>query len=263
MPTPVHAAFLPHNPFVNPAGQRSSNTTGDWWAAYTWLDATPPVRGAMSERQVWAAGEMHGRIHAALLDYPESIEAAPPRPLDVEQSTLGLEHIIRAAQSAQAEEWIVEGLALQLHLLLMHGANTSEAGLTRSPSHGDYHDQQLLFAGESIAAVTDWELFGMRPRVWELVRSMAFSRVLEGPHMAAHVAGYREHMPLPETECRLALELWWQSRLHTAWAFQAYFLEGNTRVAEFFPETLRSLRSLADTTHRRDLTERFVRAATR
>lgn len=235
---------------------------GSLWSLFPWAPGAPATRGEMTERQIWAAGEMHGRIHRVLLSYPESVEVAPPRPLNVERSAAHLERIIEAAASQGAEDSIMEGLALQRQLLCDFGTNADETGLARSPSHGDYHDQQLLFTGDQLTAVTDWEMFGMRPRVWEVVRSMYVSQIMEGPHVESYVAGYQEQMELPGDECRLAMDLWWQGRIHYEWVFHAYFLQGNTRAAEFFPETLRSLRALADAAARRELTERFVRAAT-
>lgn len=234
---------------------------GALWAAFPLAGGEPPVRGEMNERQIWAMGEMHGRIHAELANYPESVEMTPFRDMEVNRSVTNLERLISVAKSRGAEGWIVEGMTCQLELLSKYGAPASEVGLTRCPSHGDYHDQQLLFAGDHVTAVTDWEMFGMRPRAWELVRSLAFSQILEGPYLAAYITGYREHQDLPEHECRLAMELWWQSRLHTAWAFHAYLVEGNARVASLFPEMIRSLRVLAVEDYRRQLTETMVLAA--
>ncbi len=244
-------------------GASVATMEGANWAVFPWIEGVAPHRGAMSAAEVFAAGEMHGRIHRVLLDFPESIEAAPPREIPVDWSLANLDRIVEAAREQRAEPAIIEGLEFQRRLLATRGKLLSERGLTRSPSHGDYHDQQLLFRGSLVVAVTDWELFGVRPRLWEVLRSMSFSRLMEGPQMEQYVAGYREHMPMPADECRAAMDLWWQGRLHGAWVFQSYFLEGNTRVAEFFPETLRALRALADDETRRELTERFVLAATR
>ncbi len=236
---------------------------GALWAVFPWVEGVPPVRGQMDPHQAFEAGAMHGRIHRVLIDYPQSVEVTPPPAFDVARSSAHLARILSAAQEQRAEDWIIEGLTFQLALLREHGTNASEAGLARSPSHGDYHDQQLLFGPNgNVAAVTDWELFGMRPRAWELVRSAAFSQILETPLLEDYVSGYCEHMALPADECRLAIELWWQGRIHSAWVFQAHFLEGNKRVAEFFPESLRALHALADADARRELTERFLRAAT-
>lgn len=245
------------------AGDSVVSFGGAEWAVFPWAEGVPPIRGQMQRRQVFEAGAMHGRIHRVLLDYPESVELVLPPAFDVVRSVRHQERILAVAQEQRAEDWIVEGLTFQLEQLRKHGTNASEAGLSRSPSHGDYHDQQLLFDSDGkVTAVTDWEMFGMRPRAWEVVRFAAFAQILETPLLTDYLSGYREHMALPEEECRLALELWWQGRIHYEWVFHAHFLEANERVAEFLPETLRALRALTDPATRAEIGERFTLGAT-
>lgn len=248
-------------PQSHPDGETILEHEGSLWALYPWIDAAPPVRGAMTERQVWAAGEMHGRIHAVLDHHPARAVRVERLGYDTPASMALLEHLAAIAFQ-RGHEVLIEAIQLQRSLLEVHGAQRSYESLRQGQAHGDYHDQQLLYRGDAVAAVTDWELFGVRPLVSELIRSLVFSQIMEGPHMPAYVAGYREHIQLSESDCRLGMERWWQGRLHTSWVFSAYLLQGNERVAEFIPQTVRELKTIADPTASRELTERFVRAAT-
>jgi hypothetical protein len=47
-----------------------------------------------------------------------------------------------------------------------------------------------------------------------------------------------------------------------AWAWSAYFLQGNTRVAKFLPTMAQELDRVADEEWKAQIEERFVRAAT-
>ena len=251
-------APLPH---AAPGGATVLEHAGSLWSVFPWCDAAPPMRGEMTERQTWAAGEMHGRIHAILADDPPSGTPDPRLEYDTAGAFAELETLLGLARECK-HSLLIETLELQYALLREHGpAARSYASLRLGMAPGDYHVQQLLFRGDRLVAVTDWELFGMWALVSELIRSLYFSRVLESAQMPAYLDGYRTHVQPSESDCRLGMARWWQGRLHTAWVFRAYLIEGNERVAEFFPETLRALRALADEESRNEITERFVRAA--
>lgn len=236
---------------------------GALWALFPWIDGTPPSRGALTGPQARAAGEMHGRIHRVLAEYPRPVQSPPMLDLDTPKAIEQLGTIIDAAVDQQAQGWILDGLRWQRSLLRRRGHAMSEpAELTTGLSHGDHHDQQLLFdEHDRLVAVADWEIFGVRPLAYEVIRSLWFSQVMELPVMADYLAGYREHVPLTEAEWRVSLDFWWQGRLHSTWVFQESFLGANKRVEQFFPESFRVLRVLADEEGRAALAERVVRAA--
>jgi hypothetical protein len=79
--------------------------------------------------------------------------------------------------------------------------------------------------------------------------------------MEDYLAGYREHIALAEQEARLAVKLWFQSRLVGVWVWWAYLVEGNDRLRDFFPETIRDVERAVDERWTESIASRMVKAA--
>jgi Ser/Thr protein kinase RdoA (MazF antagonist) len=124
--------------------------------------------------------------------------------------------------------------------------------------HGDFHDQQVLFAGDRVSALVDWEIWHADPKIWELIRSLAFSELLETPLLEPYLEGYGRHVRLSEEECRLGWQLWWQTRVVGLWVWGAYYLEGHSRVRQHFPAVTAELELVADVGRRERCEERFM-----
>ena len=262
----VRARGIPApRPLSTTSGHTTVDTPAGTWSVYPWLEGEHPVRGELGPLRAAALGDMHGRIHAVLATHPASARASFTMAWDRDQSLETLARIAAAATARGAEAWIREGITLQASLLRAEPLRYPPdfAGLPCQLAHGDYHDQQVLFdpAG-SVAAVTDWELCGPFARIWDVVRSLAFSLLFSTPGLEEYMAGYRRHVALSREECHLGMELWWQSRLGGTWVWSAYFLEGNERVSRFFPETIAALHQLADPSWRRETERRLTDSAT-
>jgi len=119
----------------------------------------------------------------------------------------------------------------------------------------------VIWSGEDVVAIVDWELFGPNPRIWELIRSLAFSKLLGTAGMAPYITGYRRFVQLDEDECRLGLQLWWQSRVVGVWAWAAHFLQGNERVRSFLPEVAAELARVADAAWKLKVEAQLIEAA--
>jgi Ser/Thr protein kinase RdoA (MazF antagonist) len=253
-------------PFKSRDGDTVMDVEGANWSLFPWVEGRTTVRGEIGTDDARALGEMHGRIHAVLAEHPMSGGEAGQLPWDTAESLADLVTVRQVAVERGTPREVVEGIDLQMRLLetsLGRPRSDFSSGLTTQLTHGDYHDQQVLFGADgSIVAVNDWEMYRVLPRVWEVLRAVAFARLYEEPGLSAYVSGYARHMQLSEEECRLAIESWWCGRLHSRWVYWTHFMENNERVAEFFPETRRELARLADERWRADLADRFVRAAT-
>jgi Ser/Thr protein kinase RdoA (MazF antagonist) len=245
-------------------GSTAIEHAGAAWAVYPWLDGRTPERGAITPGEAFALGQELGRIHAAFAEHPGSDNARFTMRWD-KSETLGLlEKCLALAESRHEVAAIRDALAYQIDLL-----RTTEIeppayfeGLPCQLSHGDYHDQQVLFRDDAtVVAVTDWEMFQQTARAWEVVRCLGFAQLLHTTAMDDFLQGYRMHARLSEMECTLAVQLWWQSRVGGAWAWYAYFFEGNERVAEFFPGIAPGLRLLADPAVREHLKVQLLSAA--
>ncbi|HMS60434.1 MAG TPA: phosphotransferase, partial [Tepidiformaceae bacterium] len=190
----VRARGIPvPRPLSTTSGHTTVDTTAGTWSVYPWLEGEHPVRGELGTRRAAALGEMHGRIHGVLATHPASPGASFTMAWDRDHSLETLARIDAAAAARGADPWIREGIALQASLLRAEPLRYPRdfAGLPCQLAHGDYHDQQVLFdpAG-SVAAVTDWELCGPFARIWDVVRSLAFSLLFSTPGLEEYMAGY-------------------------------------------------------------------------
>lgn len=250
-------------PFKTDAGESVLAMAGGLWAVHPWVDGVVRERGSLTAAQAELLGAAHGATQAVLAEHPDSSNAALAMSWDKGESLEWLGRIIEAAEARTAEPWMLSGLHRQLSML-RDWEVLPPGGFGSLPAqllHGDFHDHQVLWDGDEIVAIVDWELCGPNPRSWELIRSLAFSQFLGAPGMEAYLAGYRRFIHLSEAECRLGLRLWWQSRVVGLWAWAKYFLEGDERVAKFLPQVVTELEHVADEGWRAGIEERFVRAA--
>jgi hypothetical protein len=107
----------------------------------------------------------------------------------------------------------------------------------------------------------DWEMVGVLPPVFEVLRALTFVECLESPRLDAYLRGYGRHARISPADWPTGVEMWWQSSLHDTWVFRARFIEGNRAVERFIPEKLPLLNRFADPDFRWALTERIVAAS--
>ena len=252
-------------PIVNVRGETLvAMSDGGLWSVHPWIDGRVIARGTATAAEAMVLGDMHGRTQALLARHPASAGATFDKTWDRAASLSRLQRVLDAAARAGAERWIRDGIALQARLLDREPLRLPSefAALPCQVVHGDYHDEQVLLDDDGgVAAVVDWEQCGSAARVYELVRAIAFSGLVESPHLEPYLDGYRRHVRLSEAECRLGMQLWWQSRLGGTWLWDAYFLEGNERVAPLFAAAIAACERLADASWRDTVTERMVAAA--
>jgi homoserine kinase type II len=235
------------------------------WALLPWMPGAPVERGTLSPAQARSLGSMHGRVQVVLAGHPASEGARMIGRWDKQQSLDLLDRLIAKARERGEAEWIVAGIESQRRMLDALDVLPPEAfaSLPCQVLHGDFHDQQALFVGDEVSAIVDWEIWHTDPRAWELARSLAFSTLFPSPRLEDYLAGYREHVRLGEDEVRLAMRNWFQSRVVGLWAWWAYLMEGNDRVAAFFPEMIAELERMATPGWTKSVTERVLRAAAR
>lgn len=244
-------------------GERLVSVGEDRWALFPWVHGLAVGRGALSSTRATALGEMHGRVQAVLATHPDSKTAQLSMLWDKQQSLAALEHLVAIGKQRGVEDWITEGMERQRGLLESTDVKTRKhfASLPCQMLHGDFHDQQVLFEGDRVTAVADWEIWHTDPRAWELVRSLAFSQLLDSPLLIDYLRGYRQHIQPSEDEMQLALTLWFQSRFVGLWAWWAHLKEGNERVKHFFPAILAELELIADERWTESIRDRVVKAA--
>ena len=94
--------------------------------------------------------------------------------------------------------------------------------LGRQPVHGDFQERNVLFdEGTTPVALVDWELACRQPRAVALLRALSFMQLFDEPLLAAYLGGYSRHVTLLPEECAEAVEMWWQTRIHSTWIYTA------------------------------------------
>ena len=234
------------------------------WAVFPFVEGRLARRGAHTAPEVAALGDMQGRLHSVLAMHPESPRATFKMLWSREHSLAALAEAERAAHSVNAADELIDAIGLQRKLLIAEPVQqpSAFAHLPCQMLHGDFHDEQVLFdAKDRIIAVLDWENFQGGARIWELVRSLAFSGLLDHPLLDTYLRGYSLHVQLSAEECALGIALWWQSRLIGTWVWTAYFVGGNQRLSPLFASTIETLNKLARSGWREATTQRFCNVA--
>lgn len=260
-------------PLTTAEGDTVVEIDGVRWSIFPWVTGRTPSRGAITASEAESIGDAHGRVQQALAAHPESAGAtmtSHPARLAWDTAT-ALEILARietAAEAASAPRDLLEALAFRRRLLEGDQPRpfADFAELPCQLLHGDFHDDQVLLApsdtDDTVVGIVDWELTRVAARIWELVRALSYSQLLETDGLEAYLRGYRRHVTLSEQECRAGIDLWWQTRLHSAWVYEAYVLQGNDRVAPLLLETDAHLRRFADERWRTAIADRLVAAAT-
>jgi homoserine kinase type II len=250
-------------PLPLPSGESVLRRGTERWVLFPWAEGKPGPRGRLTARACESLGAAHGLVQAVLAEHPESAGAAFAQRWDGDTSRRDLASLIALGRQKGAPG--VAMAAMERQLTLLERAEVlpprAFAGLPSQLLHGDFHDQQALFAGDRVTAVVDWEIWHVDSRACELVRSLAFSQLLDSPNLEAYLAGYRRFVRLTPGEVTLALRLWFQSRLTGLWLWYAYLVEGNERLEGFFAESARQLELQADPAWVRALSQRVVAAA--
>jgi homoserine kinase type II len=233
------------------------------WSFARWLPGRQLPRASLSSVQVRALGSAHGHLQALLATHPESHGATLSMRWDPARSLDALTRLADLARDRGEPGWLIDGITHQRDLFARVPVQPPEV-FTSLPCqllHGDFHDQQVLFDGDRVSAILDWEIWHVDPRAWELVRSLSFSKLLDSLLLDDYLAGYRQYVRLEADEATLALQLWFQSRLETTWAWHACLVDGNDRVRAFFPDMLAELDRVTDPAWTAAITTRFVGAA--
>jgi Ser/Thr protein kinase RdoA (MazF antagonist) len=250
-------------PLSTSGGETAVRTAEGLWAVFPWVEGLRGERGRLSERQLRALGETHGRLDRTLARHAFSRTPIPPPAWDAAKSRSEIEAAREAAIRQGAADEAVSAMTRQAELLERDAPSPARqfSWLPTQLLHGDFHDQQVLFdERDEVIAITDWELFRVAPRIRQLLRALDFGLLLDGVGLEAYLAGYRREVVIGEDEARAGVRFWRLDRLYSTWLWGACFLEGNERAAEFLPRAVETVWRLADDAWWDRVERRFVRA---
>jgi len=254
------AAGLPAlSPIATPSGETVLRVGGRWWAIFPRLKPLQPGPDDLSVRHAAELGRVLGRVHAALA-------AIPPLEVSRFPAKITWDSARALGEMAEYEVTIQRRPTLDpfdRHTLSSFGFRrtllaggvppvASFAGLPAQLLHGDFHTGNLFWDGaERIHSVIDWELAGVGPRAWEIVRVLDLSLRLASDvesgaaRLTAFIHGYVSVATLTGEECEAMGDLYWAARVHSLWAYEEHYRKGSAKTDRVAMEDLALLHWLA------------------
>ena len=193
-------------------------------------------------------------------------QARPGTPAASIDALNRVDDLIRYYPSPPTEQLrLQEVIRTQLELLESAAARPASdfASLRRQACHGDYHERNVMVDDSgAIIAVVDWEMAGLLPPIFELVRAISFVRLFDLPLLEPYLVAYRRHTQCSAAECHDGVEMFWQFLIHDTWVFTSRFIRGDRRVDEFLPTAGQLLTRFSDPAFRSMLESTLVRLIT-
>lgn len=202
-------------------------------------DSTAPRTGARARRGLPRAA--HGP------EAPSRAASAPgPRPesADPADTFALIDDLLRRVRRHRPRDAFDE---LARHRLLERRTLLEQHADRRPPCagsvgwvHGDFHPFNLLYQGDTPAAIVDWDRLGVQPRAEEAVRAAAIFFVhpvgaLDLPKVRAYARAYRRAADAPPSELASAVHRVWWERLNDFWMLRWHYERGDTRADAQFP----------------------------
>src|SRR5581483_5541803 len=241
----VAAAGLPVAlPLAAPGGATFLRVGGRFWAVFPFIADRQLEPAAFTVAHAAELGRILGAIHAALARYPAAETAAFPPKLACNSAQAADE--MRAYESDIAKRPALDPFdqhalaSFAYRRTLLASGVPPAAAFAHLPSqllHGDFHERNVFFtAAGQVSAVIDWELAGIGPRAWEIVRALdlALQAPLDleagAPRLRAFIHAYAAEAPLSEAECAAMPELYWAARVHSLWVYEEHYRKGSART---------------------------------
>ncbi|MFE0460061.1 phosphotransferase [Kitasatospora sp. NPDC058965] len=235
-------------PLADRTGRTVTRRDGRRFALYPWVPGEHRTGAELDLTQCSELGALLGRLHSALAQVcapvvqPLAVPTADPAgtaALIGELRRLAARHRPYGAFDRLAERRLAE----RLDLLAAHRhRRPADTAVGRSGwVHGDFHGLNLLYQGERVAAVLDWDRLRVRPRAEEAVRAatLVFHHPVGGELDLARVRryarGYRQAAGAGPAELRLAVHRVWWERLNDFWMLRWRYQRNDPRADPLFP----------------------------
>jgi Ser/Thr protein kinase RdoA (MazF antagonist) len=257
-------------PLAMPDGGTLAEAAGDLHAAYPWIDGTHVAGTMMTIAQAAELGSALARIQQSLARVMEPAPAAMRMPVaDPAVAMAAIDKyadiIASKANSDEFDGYVARQLRERRRLLETVQCQMPDPGDWWQASgwtHGDFHDLNVLWRGETITAVVDFDRLAPKPYAFELVRSatLTFSygdeRGLASDLCAAFAAGYLAVMPLADELIEFAADRLWWERVCDFWQLDHHYVIGSGSCDRLFTSANEML--LWWTSHRHELIDALV-----
>ncbi|MEV6987495.1 phosphotransferase [Sphaerisporangium sp. NPDC051017] len=241
-------------PLRSSAGDTVVEVDGRAYCLVSWVDGFHRTGCDLSFSAVARLGRLVGEIHQALAQlpcgygFPPASSVVATRANDKEQTVESIKRVERAIKSLAEpipyDLLVLSLLRRRLELLDLHGhlRPSSRAAGPAGWVHGDLNHRNLLFRGERVVAVLDWDRMRVSTYADEVVKAgqALFGSevgVLDLNRIAVFVAAYRSVVAVERAALSDALSRLLWKRLTDVWPAEFRYLraEPSERIAGLFP----------------------------
>ncbi|MFI6496646.1 phosphotransferase [Nonomuraea typhae] len=204
-----------------------------------WATGTHRTGIDLDLNEAAALGALLGRLHCALTAPSTGLDAAVEPPLakviDAEAAAAEADRFLRVIAGLESpgafDMAAAEALEQRKALLIDHAAARPADEIARGPvgwTHGDFQPLNLLWEGEAVTAVLDWDRLAVRPYGEEVVRTAQVQFTtndgrLDLERVAAFTAGYRGVVTLGDEDLADAIDRLWWKRMTDFWQLQWHY----------------------------------------
>jgi Ser/Thr protein kinase RdoA (MazF antagonist) len=248
--TDLHALGLPVSPPLTCTERAGTvaGTGGRLFALFPWVDGRHQHGTEFPLPQCDALGALLGRLHGALddvcapLDQPAGYRSADP--LDSAELARELRRHAREHRPYDELDTLVEQrLAERLELLADHAHRRPDpqAAPPTGWTHGDFHGLNLLYDGDRVTAVLDWDKLGPQPRAEEAVRGATLlfndrtTGALDLVRVRRYSQAYRASGAATAEHLAAAVHRVWWERLNDFWMLQWRYQRADHRADPLYP----------------------------
>ncbi|RKE20251.1 phosphotransferase enzyme family protein [Streptomyces sp. TLI_171] len=235
-------------PLANRDGRTVTTHGGRLFALYPWVAGGHRHGTELDPVRCGELGGLLGALHGALarvcppLRQPDGVLAAEVEETEriiAELRALARAHRPRSAFDRLAEDRLTE----RLDLLATH--RHRRPGPTVAPrtgwTHGDFHGLNVLYRGDAVTAVLDWDKLAPHPVAEEAVRAATLlfndraTGVLDLVRVRHWTRAYRATGAADAEQVARAVHRVWWERLNDLWMLQWRYQRRDHRADPLFP----------------------------
>lgn len=215
---------------ANVDGDRIVAVGGHLHSLYSWEPGEHPMRASTGPAKAFNAGATLALIHESLRGF--GVDGPAEEALPGDDTMLARCEVLEAAVRERQElMWVVEDLAQRRRWVARNPDVPSRCVGTPQMIHGDYQLTNVLFVGNEVSAVIDWDRARVASPLMEVVRAIDHGLGLHPSDSRSFLAGYRSLRDISPGELVAAVEYWTHQQARSLWALERACLDGNERVA--------------------------------
>lgn len=222
---PVPAIIQPANPADGPFT----------WVLYEWVDGASPGPGQLSAQAAINLGTTVAQTVQHLAQWCTDWAGAEPwQAPPLEEQVALCEELLRHAEQGVTEydRTAAEDLRRRIVALEQLAPLVPRIlGLDRQWVHGDFHEGNLLYQGDRVVAIIDFDNMRRAPRAFDFTRALAHcfrkpgGGLLFSPEQDAFALAYLTQLAAPAEELELSAPLWAYTLLCDIWPLNARYLQ--------------------------------------